>query len=157
MRILVLAVGRLRAPFSDDVAHYEKLLSRYARVEIVESMGGMDEAVNAARGAASSGEAFLPDQFSNPANPEAHRTGTGPEILRALDGRVDVFVNVKGSGKHSQSGAVLLGLARALKEFRSDLEPALRDSGFLTRDARKVERKKYGHRKARKSFQFSKR
>ena len=74
-----------------------------------------------------------------------------------MAGRVDVFVNVKGSGKSSQSGAVLLGLARALKEFRTDLEPALRQGEFLTRDARKVERKKYGHKKARKSFQFSKR
>ena len=74
-----------------------------------------------------------------------------------MAGRIDVFVNVRGSGKHSQSGAILLGLARALKEHRPDLEPAHRDHGFLTRDARKVERKKYGHKKARKSFQFSKR
>jgi len=74
-----------------------------------------------------------------------------------MAGRVDVFVNVKGSGKHSQAGAVVMGLARALKDFRPDLEPALRDGGYLTRDARKVERKKYGHKKARKSFQFSKR
>jgi len=80
-----------------------------------------------------------------------------PLTITEMAGRVDVFVNVNGSGKHSQSGAVLLGLARALKEFRTDLEPALRDSGYLTRDARKVERKKYGHKKARKSFQFSKR
>jgi small subunit ribosomal protein S9 len=72
-------------------------------------------------------------------------------------GRVDVFVNVGGSGKSSQSGAVVLGIARALKEFRPDLEPALRAGNFLTRDARKVERKKYGHKKARRSFQFSKR
>src|SRR4051812_45998409 len=79
--------------------------------------------------------------------------------LRATEmgGRIDVFVNVRGSGKHSQSGAVMMGLARALKENRPDLEPALRDGGYLTRDARKVERKKYGHKKARKSFQFSKR
>ena len=74
-----------------------------------------------------------------------------------MAGRVDVFVNVKGSGKSSQSGAVLLGLARALKEYRPDLEPALRQGEFLTRDSREVERKKYGHKKARKSFQFSKR
>jgi small subunit ribosomal protein S9 len=74
-----------------------------------------------------------------------------------MAGRIDVFVNVRGSGKHSQSGAVSLGLARALKEFRPDLEASLRDHGFLTRDARMVERKKYGHKKARKSFQFSKR
>jgi small subunit ribosomal protein S9 len=80
-----------------------------------------------------------------------------PLALTDMAGRVDVFVNVNGSGKLSQSGAVLLGLARALKEYRPDLEPALRDSGFLTRDARMVERKKFGHKKARKSFQFSKR
>ena len=71
--------------------------------------------------------------------------------------RVDVFVNVQGSSKPSQSGAVMQGLARALKEHRPDLDSALRDAGFLTRDARMVERKKYGHKKARKSFQFSKR
>ena len=79
--------------------------------------------------------------------------------LRATEmgGRIDVFVNVGGSGKASQSGAVMMGIARALKEHRPDLEPALREGGYLTRDARKVERKKYGHKKARKSFQFSKR
>ena len=80
-----------------------------------------------------------------------------PLAATDMAGRVDVFVNVNGSGKHSQSGAVLLGLARALKEFRPDLEAALREGGYLTRDARMVERKKYGHKKARKSFQFSKR
>jgi len=80
-----------------------------------------------------------------------------PLIATEMMGRIDVFVNVKGSGKHSQSGAILLDLARALKEHRPDLEPKLRETGFLTRDARKVERKKYGHKKARKSFQFSKR
>ena len=89
---------------------------------------------------------------------EIQRTDVrSPLVATEMAGRIDVFVNVKGSGKHSQSGAVLLGLARALKEHRPDLEPALRDVGFLTRDARKVERKKYGHKKARKSFQFSKR
>lgn len=71
--------------------------------------------------------------------------------------RVDVIVNVAGSSKPSQSGAVMQGLARALKEFRPDVDQALREGGFLTRDARMVERKKFGHKKARKSFQFSKR
>ncbi len=80
-----------------------------------------------------------------------------PLFATEMAGRVDVFVNVEGSGKHSQAGAVMLGLARALKEFRPDIEPILRDKGYLTRDARMVERKKYGHKKARKSFQFSKR
>ena len=71
--------------------------------------------------------------------------------------RVDVFVNVVGSGKPSQSGAVVQGLARALKAFRTDLDEALRAGNFLTRDARMVERKKYGLKKARKASQFSKR
>jgi small subunit ribosomal protein S9 len=80
-----------------------------------------------------------------------------PLAATEMGGRVDVFVNVKGSGKSSQSGAVVMGLARALKDFRADLEPALRQGEFLTRDPRMVERKKYGHKKARRSFQFSKR
>jgi len=80
-----------------------------------------------------------------------------PLAKTEMSDRIDVFVNVAGSGKHSQAGAVVLGLARALKEHREDLEAVLRDHGFLTRDARMVERKKYGHKKARKSFQFSKR
>ena len=80
-----------------------------------------------------------------------------PLVATEMAGRIDIFVNLRGSGKSAQSGAVVLGLARALKEFRPDLEPALRDGGFLTRDSRMVERKKYGHKKARKSFQFSKR
>ena len=74
-----------------------------------------------------------------------------------LVGKLDCFVNVQGSGISSQAGAVMLGLARALVKMRPDLEVALRDKGYLTRDSRKVERKKYGHKKARKSFQFSKR
>jgi small subunit ribosomal protein S9 len=80
-----------------------------------------------------------------------------PLNLTDMAGRIDVFVNVRGSGKLSQAGAVMLGLARALKDFRPDLEGKLREHGMLTRDARMVERKKYGHKKARKSFQFSKR
>jgi small subunit ribosomal protein S9 len=80
-----------------------------------------------------------------------------PLASTEMTSRIDVAVNVRGSGKPSQSGAVMLGVARALKEFRPDLDSALRDGGFLTRDARMVERKKFGHKKARKSFQFSKR
>lgn len=77
----------------------EALLRMYgATVEVVESLGGMNEAVNAARALASEPDHFLPDQFSNPANPEAHRTGTGPEIIAALDGRVDVLVAGVGTG-----------------------------------------------------------
>src|SRR5690349_22532328 len=71
----------------------EGLLRLYgARVEITESMGGMNEAVDAARAMATSDDVFLPDQFSNPANPEIHRRTTGPEIWEAMDGEVDAFV-----------------------------------------------------------------
>ena len=77
----------------------EGLLRLYgARVEITESLGGMNEAVDAARALATSDDVFLPDQFSNPANPEIHRRTTGPEIWDALDGRVDVFVAGVGTG-----------------------------------------------------------
>jgi cysteine synthase A len=77
----------------------ESLLRLYgARVDITESLGGMDEAVQAARAMADDDDVFLPDQFSNPANPEAHRRTTGPEIERALDGRVDVLVAGVGTG-----------------------------------------------------------
>jgi len=77
----------------------EGLLRLYgARVEVTESLGGMTEAVDAARAMASRDDVFLPDQFSNPANPEIHRLTTGPEILEALDGAVDVFVAGVGTG-----------------------------------------------------------
>src|SRR4051794_9443245 len=66
-------------------------------------------------------------------------------VATEMAGRIDVFVNVQGSGKHSQAGAVSLGVARALRVFRPDLESILRGGDFLTRDARMVERKKYGH------------
>jgi cysteine synthase len=75
------------------------LLRQYgARVELVESMGGMSEAVAVARGLACDEDVFLPDQFSNPANPDVHRRTTGPEILEALDGRVDALVAGVGTG-----------------------------------------------------------
>jgi cysteine synthase A len=77
----------------------EGLLRLYgARVEVTESLGGMTEAVQAAQAMAARDDVFLPDQFSNPANPEIHRRTTGPEILDALENRVDVFVAGVGTG-----------------------------------------------------------
>ncbi|MGB4257985.1 MAG: 30S ribosomal protein S9 [Phycisphaerae bacterium] len=72
-------------------------------------------------------------------------------------GKVDVFVNVSGGGITGQAGAIVLGVARALKEANPQYDDVLRDGGFLTRDSRMKERKKYGRRGARRSFQFSKR
>jgi len=75
------------------------LLRQYgARVELIESMGGMDEAVDRARELARDADVFLPDQFSNPANPEIHRRTTGPEIVAALGDRVDALVAGVGTG-----------------------------------------------------------
>ncbi|MCA9286522.1 MAG: 30S ribosomal protein S9 [Phycisphaerales bacterium] len=75
----------------------------------------------------------------------------------SLKGKVDVQVSCLGGGFTGQAGAVVLGLGRAIKKYDSSLESILRENGFLTRDARKVERKKYGQAGARRRFQFSKR
>ncbi len=77
----------------------ERLLALYgARFEVTESLGGMHEAVEAAQRMATGDDVFLPDQFSNPANPEAHRRTTGPELWDDLDGDIDVFVAGVGTG-----------------------------------------------------------
>ncbi len=72
-------------------------------------------------------------------------------------GTFDVWANIRGGGTSGQVGAMIMGLGRALLDANSDLEGVLRDGKYLTRDSRMVERKKYGRKKARKSFQFSKR
>jgi small subunit ribosomal protein S9 len=72
-------------------------------------------------------------------------------------GNFDINATVTGGGLSGQAGAVRLGISRALDEYDSVFHKALRTGGFLTRDSRVVERKKYGHKKARRSFQFSKR
>jgi len=72
-------------------------------------------------------------------------------------GQFDVICTVKGGGLSGQAGAVRHGISKALTCYEPDLRPVLRQSGFLTRDSRVVERKKYGRAKARRSFQFSKR
>ncbi len=93
----------------------EGLLRLYgARVELTESLGGMSEAVEAARALARREDVFLPDQFSNPANPEIHRRTTGPEILDALGGRVDVFVAGVGTG------GTITGAGEVLKSRNPD-------------------------------------
>lgn len=72
-------------------------------------------------------------------------------------GKYDIVVNVRGGGTTGQAQAIRLGIARALETSNPELRPALKVEGFLTRDPRMVERKKYGRPKARKRFQFSKR
>jgi len=89
----------------------EALLRMYgARVDVTESLGGMNEAVDAARAMARRDDVFLPDQFSNPANPEAHRRTTAPELWDAMDGDVDVVVCGVGTG------GTITGVGEVLKE-----------------------------------------
>jgi cysteine synthase A len=95
----------------------EGLLRLYgAQVQVTESLGGMNEAVAAAQALARESDAWLPDQFSNPANPEAHRRSTGPEIWETLDGRIDYLVAGVGTG------GTITGAGSYLKERN----PALR-------------------------------
>jgi len=80
-----------------------------------------------------------------------------PLLLTETSDKVDIICNVNGGGKTGQAGAVLLGIARALVIMDPALRPVLKAGGFLTRDARVKERKKYGQKGARARFQFSKR
>jgi small subunit ribosomal protein S9 len=80
-----------------------------------------------------------------------------PMLLTETNDKFDILVNVDGGGATGQAGAIRHGISRALLEYNAELRPRLKAAGFLTRDARKVERKKYGQPKARKRFQFSKR
>jgi len=81
----------------------------------------------------------------------------GPLEVTSTGGRLDVLVNASGGGPTGQTGAIVMGLGRALAKYDSGLEVPLRNAGFLTRDSRMKERKKYGQRGARRRFQFSKR
>jgi small subunit ribosomal protein S9 len=78
------------------------------------------------------------------------------ELTQTLD-RFDITVSVEGGGVTGQAGAIRHGITRALMEYDENLRKPLRDAGFVTRDAREVERKKVGRRKARRGTQFSKR
>lgn len=80
-----------------------------------------------------------------------------PLVVAKRAGQYDFMISVKGGGLSGQAGAVRHGIAKALVNYEPELRPILKKDGFLTRDPRVVERKKYGKRKARRSFQFSKR
>jgi small subunit ribosomal protein S9 len=94
------------------------------------------------------------DYFKLPKDRNAVRSPL--KSINAVEG-FDIFVNVNGGGITGQAGAVMLGIARALKNYNPAFLKELREGGYLTRDSRAVERKKYGRSGARKRFQFSKR
>lgn len=81
----------------------------------------------------------------------------GPIEVSNTGGKIDIFARCTGGGQTGQTGAIIMGVARALIKFDPTTEAALRKAGFLTRDSRMKERKKYGQRGARRRFQFSKR
>ena len=80
-----------------------------------------------------------------------------PFTATETNGKYDAFIRVHGGGHHGQAGAIKMSIARALLEIDQEHRPVLRAANLLTRDSRMVERKKYGQKKARKRFQFSKR
>ena len=80
-----------------------------------------------------------------------------PLELAQLEGKFDIHVTVRGGGTTGQAGAIRHGITRALLDYDESLRPSLRKAGFVTRDAREVERKKVGLRKARRATQYSKR
>ena len=80
-----------------------------------------------------------------------------PLVLTEMIGKFDIMVNVEGGGESGQAGAVRHGITRALIDYNADFKPVLKSAGLVTRDAREVERKKVGLRKARRRKQFSKR
>ncbi len=86
-----------------------------------------------------------------------HITLVQPFLSTETDKKFDAYITVKGGGTTGQVEAIRHGISRALLAFNEELRPLLKKSGFLTRDSRMVERKKYGRHKARKSTQFSKR
>ena len=96
----------------------------------------------------------LNDYFTNERDRKAI---FGPLEVSNTGGKMDVLVNASGGGPTGQAGAIIMGLGRALVRYDQTLEQALRNAGFLTRDSRMKERKKYGQRGARRRFQFSKR
>ena len=96
----------------------------------------------------------LNDYFTNERDRKAI---FGPLEVTSTGGKMDVLVTADGGGPTGQAGAIVLGLGRALAKYDQGLEAPLRGAGFMTRDSRMKERKKYGQRGARRRFQFSKR
>ena len=121
--------------------------------------GRRKSAVARVRVAAGTGKIRVNDRELNDyfTNERDRKAIFGPLEVSNTGGKMDVIVNATGGGPTGQAGAIIMGLGRALVRFDQTLEQALRNAGFLTRDSRMKERKKYGQRGARRKFQFSKR
>jgi acyl-[acyl-carrier-protein]-phospholipid O-acyltransferase/long-chain-fatty-acid--[acyl-carrier-protein] ligase len=100
---------------------------------------------------------ILPDHLRGEQLPAANALIEGATFIAILTGTITAGVTAKGGGVGGQAGAVRMGLSRAISRYNPELRPSLRTNGFLTRDSRMKERKKYGQKGARKRFQFTKR
>jgi small subunit ribosomal protein S9 len=122
-------------------------------------VGRRKSAVARVRIAAGSGKINLNDRELNDflSGERDRKSIFGPLEVTNTGGKLDVYANCTGGGPTGQAGAIVMGLARALIKFDPSTEAALRGAGYLTRDSRMKERKKYGQRGARRRFQFSKR
>src|SRR6266536_1138210 len=120
--------------------------------------GRRKTAVARVRVAAGTGKILVNDrQLNDYFSSERDRKAIfGPLEVTNTGGKMDILVNASGGGLTGQAGAIIMGLGRALVRYDQTLEQALRNAGFLTRDSRMKERKKYGQRGARRKFQFSK-
>src|SRR5260221_3830980 len=132
---------------------------RQGKQTFVWGTGRRKTAVARVRVAAGRGKILVSDrQLNDYFSSERDRKAIfGPLEVTNTGGKMDVLVNASGGGLTGQAGAIIMGLGRALVRYDQTLEQALRNAGFLTRDSRMKERKKYGQRGARRKFQFSKR
>ena len=125
----------------------------------VSTSGGRKEAVARVRMIPGTGTILVNGRPSDKYFPKGplQTTIRQPLVVANAEGRFDVIAKVTGGGMAGQAGAVRHGIARALLALDAELRSPLRKAGFLTRDPRQKERKKYGHKRARKGFQYSKR
>jgi len=128
-------------------------------MEIINAIGRRKTSIARVYVKPGNGEILVNERKVTEYFPSAIHQSTVKQALVAsnLDGQYDVKINVEGGGIKGQAEAIRLGIARALVEINPENKPALKKDGLLSRDSRMVERKKYGRRKARRRFQFSKR
>ena len=149
-------LSSLKAAVSPDAPKYIKKVDKYGRAY---ATGKRKDAVARVWIKPGSGKIVVNgrDQAVYFARPTLRLVIDQPFQVADRAGQYDVVATVKGGGLSGQAGAVKHGISQALTLYEPSLRPALKAAGFLTRDSRVVERKKYGKRKARRSFQFSKR
>ena len=149
-------LGQEAAPAAPDAPKYEKKIDAQGRAY---ATGKRKDAVARVWIKPGSGQITVNERPVEQyfARPVLRMILQQPLHIANRHGQFDIVVTVAGGGLSGQAGAVRHGLAKALTYFEPDLRPALKKEGFLTRDPRVVERKKYGKKKARRSFQFSKR